>query len=194
MTLFDLFFLTLALTTLITLCLAAALAATGHRQKSLRILRRLGLGALLYFTAVITVSLVAPRRTFNLGETQCFDDWCIAATSASQNGDSYVIGLRISSRARRVSQRERNLVIYLLDRNNHRYDPAPQGSDTSLSSLLQPGQSVDLTRTFSIPPTARDVNLVVSHGGFPIGWFIIGYDSWFRQPPLIRFHPSTNSL
>jgi hypothetical protein len=29
------------------------------------------------------------------------------------------------------------------------------------------------------------VGAVIAHeGGFPIGWFIIGYDTWFRKPPL----------
>jgi hypothetical protein len=194
MTIFDLLFLALTLTTLITVCVAAAFAVSGRRSQSLRILRRLGVGVALYFAVIIVVSLVAPRRTFNLGDAQCFDDWCIAATSAAPDGNSFVVGLRISSRARAASQRERDLLVYLVDRDNHRYDPVPQPSDTPLSSLLQPGQSIDLTRTFSTSSNALDANLVITHGGFPIGWFIIGYDSWFRQPPLIRLHPAANSL
>ncbi len=147
----------------------------------------LGIGVLLYFAIIITVSLTAPRRTSHLGDTQCFDDWCIAATSAARSDSprSYVIGLRISSRARLISQRERNIVVYLTDATNQRFNPVSNSSDVPLNSLLQPGQSVDLTRTFLIPPTAKQVNLVITHGGFPIGWFIIGYDSWFRKAPLI---------
>jgi hypothetical protein len=31
------------------------------------------------------------------------------------------------------------------------------------------------------------VIVVIAHeGGFPIGWFIIGYDTWFRKPPIVR--------
>jgi hypothetical protein len=52
---------------------------------------------------------------------------------------------------------------------------------------LQPGESVVLTRHFLLPSDDSGVSAVVTHeGGFPIGWFIIGYDTWFRKPPLIR--------
>ena len=186
MSLFDLVFLVLALTTLISLVAAAALALARRTTQSLRILRRLAIGTVVYFAVVIAVSLFAPRRVFKLGDTQCFDDWCVAATSSSASGSSYVVNLRISSRARRISQRELNLAVYLADRYNHRYDPVPQPSDIPFSTLLEPGQSIDLTRLFVVPPPARDLSLVITHqGGFPIGWFIIDYDTWFRKPPLI---------
>ena len=194
MTLFDLLFLLVTFTTMLSLLAAAGLAVARRGQKSLRLLRGLGIGLLVYFAAIILVSLVSPRRTFDLGDAQCFDDFCIAATSAQRNGDSYTVGLRISSRARRVAQRERNLMVYLVDRANRRFDPIANPADTSLASLLEPGQAIDVTRTFPVPPSVRDVDLVITHGGFPIGWFIIGYDSWFRKPPLIRLRPATNSL
>jgi len=189
MNIFDLLFLALALATFLTLCAAAGFAIAHRGQQSLRLLRRLGFGAALYFAVIIVVSLIAPRRTFNLGDTQCFDDWCIAATSASHAGNSYIIGLRISSRARRVSQRERDLLIRLVDRDGQIYAASPETSDADVSSLLAPGGSLDFTRTFSVPTNAPDPQLVISHGGFPIGWFIVGYDSWFRKPPLIHLHP-----
>jgi len=29
--------------------------------------------------------------------------------------------------------------------------------------------------------------VVFAHeGGFPIAWFIIGYDTWFRKPTLVQ--------
>ena len=187
MNIFDLLFLALVLVTCLTLLAAAGFAIAHHGQQSLRLLRRLGFGAALYFAVVIVVSLIAPRRTFNLGDSQCFDDWCIAATSASHTGNSYVVGLRISSRARRVSQRERDVLIRLVDGDGQTYAPL-QTSDADVSQLLAPGESLDFTRTFSVPSNAPDPQLVISHGGFPIGWFIIGYDSWFRKPQLIHLH------
>jgi hypothetical protein len=191
MSVFDLLFLVLALITLTTLAVAAALALGRRTGQSLRILRRLAFGALVYFAVVIAVSFVAPRRVFSLGEDQCFDDWCVAATSFGSRATSYLVDLRISSRARRISQRELNLAVYLTDRANHRYDPTSQPSDIPFSTLLAPGQSVHITRHFSLPASARDLNLVIRHeGGFPIGWFIIGYDTWFRKPPLVLLTPS----
>ena len=186
MGLFDLLFLVLTLATLISLVAAAALAFARRTAQALRILRRLVIGAVVYFAVVIAVSLFAPRRVLRLGETQCFDDWCVAATSFNANGSSYVVHLRISSRARGISQRELNLAVYLTDRGNRRYEPVPQPSDIPFSTLLEPGQSIDLTRLFVVPPPTRDLGLVITHeGGFPIGWFIIDYDTWFRKPPLV---------
>jgi hypothetical protein len=187
MSIFDLLFLALVLTVLITLCVAAGCAVGGRGRQSLRILQRLAICTALYFAVVIAVSLAAPRRIFNVGDMQCFDDWCIAATSSTPMGHSYLVGLRISSRARRVSQRERNLSVYLTDRENHRYDPHMRPSDVPLSTLLQPGESIELSRLFVVPPGATEFNLAIIHeGGFPMGWFIIGYDTWFRKPPLVR--------
>jgi hypothetical protein len=38
-----------------------------------------------------------------------------------------------------------------------------------------------------VPVEAFDVGIVISHeGGFPIGWFIVGYNTWFRKPPAAR--------
>jgi hypothetical protein len=193
MNIFDVLFLALALSALITLGTAVTFALSRRGMRSLRILRRLAIFTTLYFAIVIFVSLVSPRRSYNLGDSQCFDDWCIAVTSYSSShadaGQEYAVHLHISSRARRISQRERNIAVYLIDRDNHRYDPEARRSDVSIGTLLLPGESVELTLLFRIPDAARDLNLVIAHeGGFPIGWFIIGYDSWFRKPPLIRLN------
>jgi hypothetical protein len=98
--------------------------------------------------------------------------------------------LRLASRARRISQRELNLAIYLTDRDNRRYEATPQPSDVRFSTLLGPGESVELTRLFVVPAPARDLSLVITHeGGFPIGWLIIDYDTWFRKRPLVLLRP-----
>jgi hypothetical protein len=41
-------------------------------------------------------------------------------------------------------------------------------------------------RTFAVPLSEEPAGVEVTHeGGFPIGWFIIGYDAWFRKPLLL---------
>ncbi len=99
----------------------------------------------------------------------------------------YSVNLRLSSRARRVAQRERNLAVYLTDDRGGRYDPVGDYSGAPFSVLLQAGESAVVSRTFVVPAAAKGVALVAAHeGGFPIGWFIIGYDTWFRKPPLVQ--------
>ena len=62
------------------------------------------LAAAIYMLVVLTVSVATPRRHYRLGDTQCFDDWCIAVTSATRATPTTVtVGLRLSSRAKRVS-------------------------------------------------------------------------------------------
>ena len=52
---------------------------------------------------------------------------------------------------------------------------------------LGPQESVAVTRTFEVPTNAQELGLVIDHeGGFPIGWFIVGYETWFHKPTIVR--------
>jgi hypothetical protein len=131
-----------------------------------------------------------PRRVLQPDADECFDDWCIGVAEVKQHPDgagiAYDVALRLGSRARRVSQRENNLAVYLTDDRSSRYDPVGDVSAEPFNVLLGPGESVIVHRRFSVPAT-RGLGLVAAHeGGFPIGWFIIGYDTWFRKPTVIR--------
>jgi len=122
---------------------------------------------------------------------QCFDDWCIGVAqfrhTLREGKDLWTIDLRLQSRARRVSQREKNLTVYFTDNQENRYDALPDPSDSPFSLLLHPGESAIVTRSFLVPTDASHIGLVITHqGGFPIGWFIIGYYTWFRKPALIE--------
>ncbi len=102
------------------------------------------------------------------------------------DGALCALDLRLSSRARRISQRENNMAVYLRDDRGRRYDPVARPSDTPFHVLLQPRESVVVSRAFLVPGDAAHLGAVITHeGGFPIGWFIIGYDTWFRKPPIV---------
>lgn len=187
----DLVFILLFLTAVGTLLTAGVFASLKQFGRSRRILRRLLVGAAVYMLVVIAVSLVLPRRMLNSGDSQCFDDWCVAIAGSKRSETAksveYRVGLRLFSRARRIAQRENHLAVYLTDKSGRRFDPVSDKSDLPFDVLLQPEESVVLSRRFILPPDAADVNAVITHeGGFPIGWFIMGYDTWFRKPPLIR--------
>jgi hypothetical protein len=191
MHLFDLSFLGLALAGAISLVAAVWFALRGQFGRAGRVLLRLLISAGVYMAVVVLVSLVSPQRFLKADVTQCFDDWCIGVAEFKRipegGGVSYRVDLRVSSRARRVSQRERNVVVYLTDEQGKRYDPIPDASATPIGILLQPQESVVASRSFLVPAEAQDVSLVVAHeGGFPIGWFIIGYDTWFRKPAVVQ--------
>jgi len=195
MSAFDILFLLLVLLTVIALLAALWFAASGQSRRALTLLRRWSIGAAGYFTLIIVVSLFLPRRQLRLGEADCFDDWCISVDEVHRtpSGENfrYDIKTRIFSRASRVEQREKNLAVYVTDREGNRFDPVPARDATPFDALLAPSETAIATRRFKVPMTAQDLKLVIAHeGGFPIAWFIVGYESWFRKPTFLPLGPA----
>jgi hypothetical protein len=192
MTIFEPLFILLFLSTVVALLWAAAAALRGQGGRALKILRRLGLCAGVYFVVVALVAFATPQRVYHVGDSQCFDDWCITVVDAKRTPEgpsaSWTVMLRLWSRARRVSQSEKGVVVYLTDTLKRRYDPIVDGSTIPLDTRLQPGQSVDAPRRFELPSDANGVGLIFTHeGGFPIGAFIIGEKQLFHPAAIVRF-------
>jgi hypothetical protein len=184
MGLFDLLFIVLFLTAVSTLMAAAWFAIRRQFGRVRRILFRLLVGVSAYMAVVVAWSLILPRRVVEVGDAQCFDDWCVSIAGFRRAPEiarvAYSVDLRLSSRARRVSQRENNLVVYLTDDHGRRYDPVADNSSAAFNVLLRPQESVVVSRSFMVPAEAPEVGVVITHeGGFPIGWFIVGYNTWF---------------
>lgn len=190
MNVFEPLFLVLVLVTLGTLLTAAVLAVTGRLARSGRLLRRLAIGAAVYFTIVVAVTIVMPRKVYGIGDAQCFDDWCIAVDGARRLGDAdgtCEVSLRFWNRARGTPMGEKGTVVYLTDAQGRRYDPLPDPAAVPFDLRLEPGQSVTTTRRFVVPRDATGLGLVYTHeGGFPIGWLIITEGGWFARPPVVR--------
>jgi len=190
MSLFDLLFILLFLLMLASLLWAASCAVRGQFDRAGRVIVRILLAAAVYIAIVIVFSAILPRRTANLGEQRCFDDYCVSVDAFTRNpqgsGVEYTVNLRLSNRALRGSEREKNLVMYLTDAQGRRYDADGDKSSAPYTVLLAPQESVVVGRRFLVPSDAGELGAVVTHeGGFPIGWLIIGYDAWFRKPPLV---------
>ena len=190
MTVFDLLFAVLFLTALGVLAGAMVAALRGRRDRALRRLRRLGIGAGSYMIVVTLVSLVSPRRVAARGEDQCSDDWCIAVTDITRAGtgalDTFHVAFRLSSRARRVTQRERFVVAYMRDVTGRRYDASPQDGQAPFDTPLVAGESITTSRTFEVPAHAAGLGVVVAReGGFGFpGCCIIG-EGLFHKPPIV---------
>jgi len=191
MTIFDLLFIMVLLAILVMLVMSIVAAMRRRRAAALRILGGLCILAAVYLGVVVLVSVVSPRRVLKVGEDQCFDDWCIAVASVrrepAEAAVSYVVALRVSSRARGRPQRERGLQVYLMDEGGRCYDPIPDPAAGPFDVLLQPQEPVHVSRTFQLPADARDPVLVVSHGGGFPGCCIIGdSDSIFHKRTVVR--------
>ena len=189
-TLFDLLFILLFLITVLSVLTAALLALLHQYGRAGKILTRILIGAAIYFAIVIAVSLIPSHRIMKIGERQCFDDMCVSVIgyqSAQETaGRQYRVEVGLFNRGRGVSQRENNLVLYLVDDQGHRYDLVADSSGGPLNVRLRPQESAVLRRSFLVPQNANGIAAVITHeGGFPIRWFIIDYDTWFRKPPLV---------
>jgi hypothetical protein len=194
MSVFDLLFLLMFLISVVALAAAMVLAIRGRRPRALEILRTYVVCAALYLAAGIAVSFFKPQRVIPAGDPWCMDDWCLTVEKVSRTPAasrvSYQVGLRISSRARRVTQRANGAWIYLIDDQGRRYSPDPDPSTVPLDVLLQPGESVTTSRVFEIPSDVRPAGLVTGHGGpycGPMDILIIGAGGClFKKPAMIR--------
>jgi hypothetical protein len=187
MTIFDLIFILCFLAAAIVLFLAAIAAIRGYCDQALARLRKLGVCMAIYMGIVLAAGLAQPRQIYCPGDTQCFDDWCIAVETFTRTPESIEVELRLSSRAKRVPQGEKGTVVYLVDSRGQRYDPAPGSVTIPFDTLLEPGESVLATRRFVVSDKAGGVGLIYRHdGGFPIGSFIIGQNTWFHGPPIVE--------
>lgn len=194
MSIFDLLFILVSLATIVTLIVAAIAALRGRGRRARRILGVVGVCVAAYIAVGLLVSLIEPRRTIAVGDPWCFDDWCLGVEHVSRTAGAsdvtYAVDLRLSSRARRVSQRARGAWIYLIDRDGHRYAPEADASAVPLDVLLGPMESVSTSRVFHVPAGARDLGLVTGHGGPYCGVMnilVIGASGCvFRKPTMIR--------
>jgi len=188
MTIFEPFFLLGVFVVVVVLLSAAFAALSGRRAQAVSRLKRLGIGSAAYMVAVLVVAAATPRKWYRVGDAQCFDDWCITVTSATRTADNTVaVNLRLSSRAKRISQSEKGMIVYVIDAAGRRYDPEADPAGVPLDTRLAPGQSVDAPRRFAVQPDARALGLVYTHhGGFPIGFFIIGENEAIHGPPVVR--------
>jgi hypothetical protein len=212
MTLFDLLFIAIFLTSVALVLRSLYLVLRGRRERAVRILAWWGGFLVVYLGIEMGVSLTTPQRVLQMGEDRCFDDWCLVVDgvrlapsigqgegAARAQGVFYIVTIRVSSRAKRVSQRAPDSKVILTDRQEKRYDPSPAGQKAyeaangpaaPLGALLAPGASFTTVRVFDLPKNAVDPSAIVLHGEGP-GWFVIGDDaSLLHKRTVIRLRTS----
>lgn len=193
MTLFDLLFILVFLTSVIGL-LGIGIAAVRGRRQTVRVIgRRLGVGLGAYFVVIMLVGIASPKQFVALGTNQCSDDWCIAADSVHRDaaGDTivYTIDFRLSSRARGVAQRERSVVAFLIAADGRRFDALRDSASVPFDTLLQPAEAIRATRRFRVPRSASDVGLVIAREGgawFPRCCIIGDANNFMHRRPVVR--------
>jgi hypothetical protein len=204
MSLFDLLFLACFGAAIITVGSILYLCFRGSFRAAGKTLLGLMMFAAAYVLVLVGFSLAEPRREVSVGVPQCFDDWCITVEQAAPldtigatraNGTFYVVTLRVSSRAKRVTQRENDIDVYLLDDLKRRFEPSPSGQQAltqaglagePLTSTVAPGESFESRLAFDVPRDAHHLGLVkASHGWFPVRLIIGEAGSWLHQPTVV---------
>lgn len=190
MTIFDLLFLAAFLASVITLIIAAVFSIRGRNEQAMRTLGHWLLCAAAYLTVSAVVAYAEPQRILNVGDPWCFDDWCLTAEKVTHTADSYEVGMRIFSTARRVAQRAKGAWIYVIDEQGRRFPPEARADDVPLDVLLQPSESVEASRIFRIPADTHRLGLITGHGGPYCGamslLIIGGAGCLFNKPVMIR--------
>jgi hypothetical protein len=194
MTLFDLLFLASAAASIVTLITVTVLALRGRGAQAVAILRKFGICAGIYLATNVAFAAFAPQRIIRLGNPWCFDDWCLSVNRVDRVLNAtlidYNIGLRIFSRAGRVTQRAKGAWIYLIDDRGRRFPPVADPSAVPLDVLLQPGESVDASRVFRVPADATGLGLVTGHPGDYCGAMSLlivgGAGCLFDRPAMVR--------
>jgi hypothetical protein len=189
MSIFDFLFMLVVLVSASTLFTAAFFAVRGRRRWAGMIMWRWGIVAGIYTAVAVIGSFLLPLRVLHIGDVQCSDDWCISVDSADRitaiSESSYVVTLRLFSRARSKPQRENGLRVYLSDDRGRRYEADPDSASAPLNVLIQPQQSVFIKRAFRLPLEAHNVGLVIVHDtGFPMHRFILGRSPF--QKTIVR--------
>jgi hypothetical protein len=165
-TIYDLVFLVLLFTAIVSLIVAVVWAFRGRRRQALTILHNVAVCAAGYIGFVYVVTALSKPVVHSLKDPQCNDDWCIAVEDFKRTptdaSTDYEVTLRIFSRARRRAQREKIATdVYLVDSHWNHYDPILDGSEVPLNTLLQPGESVTTRRRFGLPKDAQEIGLKV---------------------------------
>jgi len=183
---FEVLFILLVLVTLVCLAIAIWLLIVGQKAAAKKLLRQIGVEVAVYLATVLVGSMITPRETLSLGDPLCFDDWCISVTSvnAHPGENRYQVSAEISSRARRVPQRETGVQLVMVDAAGSRYRAENLASDLGFDLTLSPGESTLITRSYLLPAGTRPAGVEFVHeNGFPITWFIIGQGP-FQSPPI----------
>src|SRR5262249_24045701 len=125
MTIFDLIFLLAVVGCVSTLVALGFFLFRRHYRLARRLALALGSFLVLYTSVLLSVSLLSPQHTLAMHQDRCFDDWCLSAERVMQqpsigaivsvHGEFLLVTVRVSSRAKAVTERATDVQVYLLD-------------------------------------------------------------------------------
>ncbi len=140
--------------------------------------RVLAIVVALYAAVLVATTLALPIRVLTGSEAQRSGDWSIAVAGVRHIphdlNETYEIDFQMTNHGSVPLAGDRKLIVYLLSENGKRYDASPEPSSPPFDVVIAPGKSVVTTRAFTLPANQNRVELVLTHQGFSLGWFMIG--------------------
>jgi hypothetical protein len=147
-----------------------------------------------YLTALVGVALLTPRTIVSIGDTYCWDDWCmgIQQVNAARQGENilYTAEVRIVSehnRPSRVPAGPAKTFFDVHDERGRSFPLLPNASFVDADVTLHRGESVKSSLAFLAPANARQLYLLGHDIGPPWAYLTIGGDrAPFHRRALLR--------
>jgi hypothetical protein len=147
-----------------------------------------------YVAALALVSLLTPGTVVNIGDSYCYDLWCLGVdqVKAVPKGQDvlYTAEVRIftdSSHPHQLPAAKAMGFFYILDDRGKRYSLLPEASFVDADVMVHPGESVKSSLAFVAPRSARKLYLIGKDGGPPWVYLYFGSDvSLFHRPARLR--------
>jgi len=172
------FYLLIFLSVLTIVAIIRAFSSGRHRRTGWALLRTWLVLAGFYAAILISTSLALSIRVLPVGEAQYSGDWSISVESLRRMphdlDEDYFVDFQLYDKSNAALRGPNGLVVYLLDENGTRYNPAPSPESPGFDVLIQPWKKITTTRKFVLPTNLNRVEVVIVREGFRRDWFIIG--------------------
>lgn len=159
-----------------------------------RRMRWVSAGSIIVYLATLSlVSLLTPRTVVSIGDSYCYDTWCIGVRSvnATPQGQNvlYTARVRIFSDANRVSASRARDFLYARDDQGLRFPLTQDPSVIPADVTINPSESVETSLMFLAPGSARKLYLAGEYAAMPWVPLYFGSDmSRFHRRTVLRLH------
>ncbi len=150
--------------------------------------------AALYMGAVVLVSLLTPKTIVNIGDSYCWDLWCVGIqnVNTSPQGENILYTAEVSlfvdsTTAQLELSGQPKQFFYVMDEQGRRYPILAYAPLADEKVIVKPGESVKSSITFLAPANARSLYLTGDIGAPPWVRLYFGSDlNPFHRRSLLR--------
>ncbi len=148
-----------------------------------------------YLAALALVSLLTPRTVVSIGDSYCYDLWCLGVNHINAIPESqnilYTADVSISvdsTNPHQLPAEQATHFLYVLDDQGRSYPLLREASFIGAAVTVHPGESVKSSFAFRAPRNARELYLMANDGGYPPWVYMyFGSDiSLFHRRTLVR--------